>query len=298
MANKRTGPVTIPGKKVSSSNALKHGATSPKLINEEEQDRYEALLVELEKEYASTNPLIGLQIARIARITIQLERIQNVIDAAFKKSRMRSNTAGKLMESFTEENKHVEELAARIFDVKSATEAEKTRAITFELLNSEDVNKIKSTDEFIKKLPLLSEYLLEKNNSGDIPLKEFLIKEVSNFSETHRQFCEFINEDEESESKDGENKTINPSLKSIDLRLLKLFTNWHAKILKDFLSGPNASISIEESIELEEQAMLPDSGEMDRLMRYQTTLQRQLSAAIGELLILTKSSKPLTLQDH
>jgi hypothetical protein len=295
MATKKTGPVTLPGKKVSSGNALKHGATSPKLINEEEQDRYEQLLAELEKEYVSSNPLIGLQIARIARITIQLERIQSVIDAAFKKSRMRSNTAGKLMESFTEENKHVEELAARIFDVKSAEEADKARAITFELLNSDDVNKIKSTNDFIKKLPLLSEYLLEKNNNGDMPLKEFLMKEVSNFSESHKQFCDFINEDKEGETENGENKTINSSLKSIDLRLLKLFTTWHAKILKDFLSGPNASISIEESIALEEQAMLPDSSEMDRLMRYQTTLQRQLSAAIGELLILTKSSKSLPL---
>ncbi len=71
MANKKTGPVTLPGKKVSSKNALKHGATSPSLINDEEQDRYETLIDDLSKEYASNNPLIGLQIERIARIAIQ-----------------------------------------------------------------------------------------------------------------------------------------------------------------------------------------------------------------------------------
>ena len=36
--------------------------------------------------------------------------------------------------------------------------------------------------------------------------------------------------------------------------------------------------------------MLPDAQEMDRLMRYQTSLQRQLSAAIGELLAINKIS--------
>ena len=77
MENKRRGPITIPGKKVSSRNATKHGGTSPKLINEDEQNRYEGLLTGLEKEYSSTNPLTHLQIKRIARITIQLERIHS-----------------------------------------------------------------------------------------------------------------------------------------------------------------------------------------------------------------------------
>jgi hypothetical protein len=38
----------------------------------------------------------------------------------------------------------------------------------------------------------------------------------------------------------------------------------------------------------EEESIMPDHEEIDRLMRYQTTIQRQLSTAIGELLALTK----------
>ena len=79
MINVKTGPVTIRLGGACPKDTVKHLATSPKLINDEEQDLYEQLLADLEKEYASTNPLIGLQIARIARITIQLERIQNVM---------------------------------------------------------------------------------------------------------------------------------------------------------------------------------------------------------------------------
>ena len=36
------------------------------------------------------------------------------------------------------------------------------------------------------------------------------------------------------------------------------------------------------------QAALPDPDKLDRLMRYQTTVNRQLSTAIGELLELLK----------
>ena len=35
---------------------------------------------------------------------------------------------------------------------------------------------------------------------------------------------------------------------------------------------------------------IPDHGHIDRLMRYQTTLQRQLSTTIGELIALTKTA--------
>lgn len=101
MENKQTGPITKAGKSASSKNAIKHGATSTKMINDNEKSRYESLLSALNNQYKSANPLVQLQITRIARLTIQLERIQNVIDATFKKSRMRDNTAMKLIDSYT-----------------------------------------------------------------------------------------------------------------------------------------------------------------------------------------------------
>ena len=40
---------------------------------------------------------------------------------------------------------------------------------------------------------------------------------------------------------------------------------------------------------IEEQATTPDLDQLDRLMRYQTTIQRRLLTTIGELLALTKN---------
>jgi hypothetical protein len=72
---KSSGPFTESGKNISSKNALIHGATSPKLLNEAEKERYATLLADLKESYPSPNPLIRLQLERIAKINIQLERI-------------------------------------------------------------------------------------------------------------------------------------------------------------------------------------------------------------------------------
>ena len=50
MKKQTGGPVTKDGKAVSSGNALKHGATASKLLNQNEKDRYEELLAELATE--------------------------------------------------------------------------------------------------------------------------------------------------------------------------------------------------------------------------------------------------------
>lgn len=41
---------------------------------------------------------------------------------------------------------------------------------------------------------------------------------------------------------------------------------------------------------IEELATTPDLDQLDRLMRYQTSIQRQLSTAIGELLAISKTN--------
>jgi hypothetical protein len=42
-----TGPISESGKAKSSKNAIVHGATSPRLLNDAEQNKYDTLLAEL-----------------------------------------------------------------------------------------------------------------------------------------------------------------------------------------------------------------------------------------------------------
>lgn len=84
---KSTGPISVAGKAKSSKNAVLHGATSPQLPNDTEKNKYDNLLGELKESYPSTNPLIRMQLERITKLNIQLERIQNTIDAQLLRSR-------------------------------------------------------------------------------------------------------------------------------------------------------------------------------------------------------------------
>ena len=77
----KTGrPNTDKGKLVSSRNSIKSGLTTKQLLNHHELERFNQLIKELSAHYNSPNPLVPLQIERIARLHIQLERIQNGID--------------------------------------------------------------------------------------------------------------------------------------------------------------------------------------------------------------------------
>jgi hypothetical protein len=93
---KSSGPITQEGKEIASKNALAHGATAKHLLNNDEENRYRSILRSLQKTYPKKHPLIQLQIERIARLHIQLERIQNSIDASFKKTRAQSVVFDKL----------------------------------------------------------------------------------------------------------------------------------------------------------------------------------------------------------
>ena len=288
MKNNQTGPITAAGKKESAKNAIKHGATSAKLINEDEQSRYESLLAALNNQYKSSNPLVQLQITRIARLNIQLERIQNVIDATFRKCRMRDNTAMKLVNFFTRNGTLIEEVSGRLFDAKSHKELEESKAIAFELINTNDIDQFTSNDEFIKTLPLLSEYLLRKERTSQLPIKKFLLGEIAKFSEMHREFSRLDTDFEKMYSQLNNQSNDKESIKNLDLNLMKIFALSHKALLSEILIGPETHLSITDSIRIEEEAAVPDGPEMDRLMRYQTTLQRQLSAAIGGLLAIRK----------
>lgn len=89
--NKSKGRITESRKGTSSRNTTTHSATSPKLLNYNEHHRYTSLLAKLKESYPNPNPLIRTQLERIAKLRVQMERIQNVIDAQFQMSRATSN---------------------------------------------------------------------------------------------------------------------------------------------------------------------------------------------------------------
>jgi len=65
-----TGPTTAAGKAAVARNALTHGATSSRWLTQAECESYDGMLAELKAEYPSTNPLVKMQLERIARLRV------------------------------------------------------------------------------------------------------------------------------------------------------------------------------------------------------------------------------------
>jgi hypothetical protein len=81
-AQHSTGPTSAKGMAISSQNARKHGANAKHLVDADEIALYDNMIVSLKKKYPSDNPLVEMQLARIAKLNVQLTRIQQFIDAS------------------------------------------------------------------------------------------------------------------------------------------------------------------------------------------------------------------------
>ena len=287
MENKKRGPVTIPGKKVSSKNAFKHGATSPKLINDAEQERYEMLIDDLSKEYTSNNPLIGLQIERIARIAIQLERIQDVIDATFKRSRAQSNIRQNLMNSLKmDEDQRLLVLTSKLFSTEDTQKAEKQDQIMLELFLIK-LDKPISTEDFVARAPMLCDELQVLAKHRELPIK-LMIDRIAPDPNAPKKVV--IIEGVPNERVDDPSyRVAEESIFDVDLDSLMRAARWKKNEIERSEIAKIKLNDYETLLPIEEQATTPDLDQLDKLMRYQTTLQRQLSTTIGELLAIKKA---------
>lgn len=119
---KSTGPTTESGKNASSKNLVTHGATSQKLLNDAEHRRYISLLEDLKQAYPNHNPLVRMQLERIAKLNIQLERIQNTIDAQFQMNKATSSIYENLLKTLDIDQKTASLIADTIFGMSSRDE--------------------------------------------------------------------------------------------------------------------------------------------------------------------------------
>jgi hypothetical protein len=78
-------------------------------------------------------------------------------------------------------------------------------------------------------------------------------------------------------------------IKNTELKELKRAAEWYGQEIMRMIVRTQKIADFRKLGPIEEQATTPDLDQLDRLMRYQTTIQRQLSTAIGELLALTKT---------
>ena len=82
---------------------------------------------------------------------------------------------------------------------------------------------------------------------------------------------------------------IEEGVKNTELKELKRPAEWFGQAIMRVIVRIQKIADFRKLGPIEEPATTPDLDQLDRLMHYQTTIQRQLSTAIGELLALTET---------
>ena len=177
---KSTWPISVEGTAKSSKNAVLHGATSPQLLNDAEKNKYDTLLSELRESYSSTNPLVRMQLERIAKLNIQLKRIQNTIDAQFLRSSALSRGYHELARhlDMDRETKSLALNLAMGFGGKEKIINMDKIDISNELNYWVDSERPANHEEFLDKTPRFCEYLLNESVKSQQTIKDYISDKV------------------------------------------------------------------------------------------------------------------------
>ena len=281
------GPKTVLGKVSSSKNAIKHGVTSQRLLNPTEEKQYQEALTEFSRAYDIQHPLIDLQIKRIAQTQIQLQRIQKLMDVQFQKSQLNSNIDSELQKEM-----HFDENTS---DLKLLREIDPDyqglkylAPISVELLMARNQDLI-NHELVLNNMPHFIDFILQEARG----LNQNLYKYIQNEIRTKKARIKgeisipiiIVNGREIPEEIPTDLKDILAKFSQEELDdflLIKQLEIYKAITLENKIND------FQSVMPLLKEANLPDLNTYDKLMRYQTNLNNQLSKQIGELLELEK----------
>ena len=279
------GPTTEKGKEISAKNSLKHGLTAKGLVSRDEETALNTLTEELVDEYEPKGPIENLLVKDLAMIRVQLERFKDVEAALFLNSQQSSACAQALVDSLKIKNeKIIEELVEAIntqsqfTDEKHEQETEWISTVDELVIAEEPLteqcktlikNQLKADciDNSLRPLELIEE--LEKNNRNpDAPIRIIRLIGV-----TH--------EDVQLEKAERDEQLAGlQDYQLLDYLKAKKIENYQnhkkQKLLETALSKKDSLIN----------AALPAPGELDRLYRYRTTLEKQFSNKLSQLIQL------------
>lgn len=294
-----TGPKTVDGKMRSSQNAVMHGSTSPRLLTDAEKKTYAIFLSELQAQYTSKNPLVRMQLERIARLKVQLDRVQDVIDASFAAERRskpnfeRASDILKLTES--ERSQMARWLIERMQGEEPEGLVDKgLLTVSLELSEIDEYGLLTTHEDFELYLPSFCKYIIEQAADRNQTLGDYLSTrqiDPSKFEDPHKGkklpdpnklTFRIIFSDAPKEPEPQ------PELSNVSVKTLQLSAAWFRLETWEFMKKIFRMREMSALAEVTQEAALPDPEKLDRLMRYQTTINRQLSSAVGELLELTR----------
>ncbi len=302
MTNRKGGPKTARGKAISSQNAIKHGALSTKLNSKQDQLAYQNMLDALKDAYPQNHPLIHLQLERIASIKVQLDRIQRIIDGTFAQSREPHEKAEKiaqLLEMTPQEGRELLDQMEKGLPANLMRASPQLDNIIKELA-LHHWEAFESSQEFLDHTPQLCSYLAYHAQQKNMSISHWVpkIKNTLSISSLEKEIISKLikvagtDENIQNQFTQLDKSIIDKMLRETTHGIIKqacqqiievhkslMIQNYRADIFTTLMQINDGSIGLR-------------LDDLDKLYRYQTAIQRQLSTAIGELLELNKLILP------
>lgn len=290
---KQTGPKTKEGKAISSKNAITHGVTSTKIVNQEEERQYQSIIQGLKKQYSTNNILNNLQIERLAKTYIQLMRVQSAIDGLFEKARSHTVIDEKLSKQLDLDIFQKIQLNPGLWESFGYTSRKDDihNDVYPSLIISSLINNKLDKDDLIEKAPGIAIYLHEEAKARKETVNVYLDRLIHQKPEDAHALRDHIRNviiGIGAQRNTQVTDEVRESIKYLDQRMFRRFMAWYVEAYHYQIQTSRKLADYEYLMPLETKAAIPNPEELDRLMRYQTTLQRQLSTMMGELMAINK----------
>jgi hypothetical protein len=242
-----------------------------------------------------------MQLERIARLKVQLDRIQDVIDASFEAERRskpdfeRASDILKLTDS--ERAQMARWLIERMQGEKPEGLIDKELlTVSLELSEIDEYGLLTTHEDFELYLPSFCKYITDQAADRDQTLETYLatrqidltklddLPKGKKLPDPNKLTFRFIFPDAQEEPEHL------PKLGDISVKTLQLSAAWFRLETWGFMRRIFRMREMSSLAEVTLEAALPEPEKLDRLMRYQTTINRQISSAMGELLELVRRS--------
>ena len=287
-SQRSTGPKTAEGKAIVRRNPIKTGATTQQLINADEATSFKEIVNDLKKAYPSKNPLIKMQIDRIAKIKIQLDRIHGLIDQAFDEANLPNNIAERLMDILQlDENQRNKLIEDGKHDSSTPIDIKKIEVA--QALIKSNYLECKTHEELLNRCHDFCEYLYNQAIANETNLSTY-VKYLSSTPSSQNQLASSIamkiQKILERQGASNEKLSLEEAVSAIPLESL---LHVASKVVSYSSAISDTDLKILMYRALESSHTIPAQPNFDtlnNLYRYQTTLQKQLSTTMGELLAL------------
>jgi len=284
--NKSTGPVTAEGKKVVAKNATKHGLTSvdPSTLPQSEQTEFQSALEAFQDEYEPQTATEMIMVERVAMLFQKMKRLQRIENTLFEVAKKDASTDEMVFKSLgiKEKNELIIASLTRMLKKYDTDEKIYPDEIIAELQSVSRSTSYEPND-FIKDFPHCYQLALKYADDNKMPIQDYLLSSYNPDRYSNEIF-----------QRNKKNASVylsshNPS---------EIFPSTIECFLKDLNTKYQNELKLNRAIEdypaqkelLMNKAM-PSDKDMEKLMRYQTTIERQFSKALSDLIVLIDRRK-------